>query len=75
MEARRAYAIYQGMIGFANTGNDVRLIAASDAVGSDYEKGGQPHPTLAPDGKLVMWTSNMNGSQRFDTFVARIPVQ
>ena len=36
---------------------------------------GQPHPTLAPDGKFVMWTSNMNGSGRYDTFLARVPVR
>ena len=68
-------AIYRGMIGFASTANDVRLLAAHDAVGTDYETGGQPHPTLAPDGKLVMWTSNMNGSSRFDTFIARVPAR
>jgi hypothetical protein len=69
------YAIYQGMIGFASTGNDVRLIAAHDAIGTDYEKGGQPHSTISSDGRLVMWTSNMNGSARFDTFIARIPIR
>jgi hypothetical protein len=30
---------------------------------------------MAPDGKLVMWTSNMNGSARFDVFMARVPVR
>jgi hypothetical protein len=70
-----AYAIYEGVIGFANMDNDVRLIAASDAIGTSYGTGGQPHPTLAPDGKFVMWTSNMNGSSRYDTFIARIPVK
>jgi hypothetical protein len=67
-------AIHLGMIGFASMGGDVRLLAAHDAKGTSYA-GGQPHPTLAPDGKLVMWTSNMNGSDRFDTFVAKVPVR
>ena len=51
------------------------LLAAHDAQGTGYDTGGQPHPTLAPDGKLVMWTSNMGGSGRFDTFMARVPVR
>jgi hypothetical protein len=69
-----AYAIYQGMIGFVSLAGDVRLLAAHDAIGGDYGTGGQPHPTLAPDGKFVMWNSNMNGSGRYDTFLARVPV-
>ena len=70
-----AYAIYQGMIGMVSLAGDVRLLAAHDAIGGDYGTGGQPHPTLAPDGKFVMWTSNMNGSGRYDTFIARVPVR
>ena len=68
-------AIYRGMIGFVSLKGDVRLVAAHDATGTSYNTGGQPHPTLAPDGKLVMWTSNMNGSRRYDTFIARVPVK
>jgi uncharacterized protein YjdB len=70
-----AYAIYQGMIGFVDLAGDVRLLVAHDAIGGDYGTGGQPHPTLAPDGKFVMWTSNMNGSGRYDTFIARVPTR
>ena len=71
-----AYPIYLGMIGFASMdNNDVRLLAASDAVGTSYDTGGQPHPTLSPDGKLVMWTSNMNNSGRYDTFITRVPTR
>ena len=68
-------AIYRGMIGFVSTSGDVRLLAAHDGTGTGYSTGGQPHPTLAPDGKFVMWTSNMNGSSRYDTFIARVPVK
>jgi hypothetical protein len=73
--ANGSNAIYRGMIGFVNLAGDVRLLAAHDATGTAYGTGGQPHPTLAPDGKLVMWTSNMNGSPRYDTFIARVPVK
>jgi len=69
------FPIYQGMIGFVSIGGDVRILAAHDATGVAYLTGGQPHPTLSPDGKLVMWTSNMNGSARFDVFVARVPTR
>jgi hypothetical protein len=64
-----------GMIGMVSTAGDFRLLAAHDGIGGGYQSGGQPHPTLAPDGKLVMWTSNMNGSGRFDVFLARVPTR
>ena len=67
--------IYRGMIGFVSLDGDVRILAAHGASGIGYGTGGQPHPTLAPDGKLVMWTSDMDGSPRYDTFVARVPVR
>ena len=73
--ANGSNAIYRGMIGFVSMAGDVRLLAATDATGTGYGTGGQPHPTLAPDGKFVMWTSNMNGSARYDTFIARVPVK
>jgi uncharacterized protein YjdB len=70
------YPIRQGMIGFVSaTTGDKRVLVAHDAVGSGYDTGGQPHPTISPDGKLVMWTSNMNNSGRYDIFVARVPTR
>jgi hypothetical protein len=72
-QGTRNYPIRKGMIGFMS-GNDTRLLAAHDAQGNSYT-GGQPHPTLAPDGKLVMWTTNMNNSGRYDAFMARVPVR
>jgi hypothetical protein len=70
------HPIRQGMIGLVSaTTGDKRLIAAHDAVGEGYDTGGQPHPTISPDGRLIMWTSNMNGSPRFDVFVARVRPQ
>jgi hypothetical protein len=74
-ESSGSNAIYRGMIGLVSVAGDVRLLAAHDATGTSYGTGGQPHPTLAPDGKFVMWTSNMNGSNRYDTFIARVPVK
>jgi hypothetical protein len=69
------YPIYRGMIGFVSIGGDVRILTAHDGTGTSYDQGGQVHPTLSPDGKLLMWTSNMNGSGRFDIFVARVPTR
>ena len=71
------YPIRRGMIGFVRPGGNgnPRLIVAHDATGTGYDTGGQVHPTLSPDGKLLMWTSNMNGSARYDVFVARIPTR
>ena len=69
------YKIYRGQIGLASakTG-DVRLLAASDATGGNYA-GGQPHPTFSPDGKLMFFCSNMNGSSRFDVFLVKLPTR
>jgi WD40-like Beta Propeller Repeat len=70
------YPIRRGMIGVASVATgDVRLLVAHDGVGTGYNTGGQVHPTLSPDGKFLMWVSNMNGSSRFDTFLARIPTR
>jgi hypothetical protein len=53
---------------------EVRLLAHHDSSpGNDYYA--QPHATLSPDGQLVMWTSNMNGSGRLDVFVAVVPAR
>ena len=69
------YAIRQGMIGLVSIAGDVRILVAHDGTGTGYDTGGQVHPTFAPDGKLVMWTSNMSGSGRYDVFVARVPTR
>jgi hypothetical protein len=51
---------------------EVRLLAHHDSSpGNDYYA--QPHATLSPDGRLVMWTSNMNRSRRKDVFLAVVP--
>jgi hypothetical protein len=70
------YPIRQGMIGFVSaTNRDKRILAAHDSQGTGYDTGGQPHPTMSPDGKIVMWTSNMGGSNNFQVFVAFVPTR
>jgi hypothetical protein len=72
-EAQNA-AVRSGMISIVRPSPfSARLIAAHDSQVSDYDS--QPQPTLAPDGKLVMWTSNQGGKSRTDVFVAKMPVR
>jgi hypothetical protein len=67
-------AIRVGMIGIVRMSPfSARLIAAHDSQPSSYES--QPQSTISPDGKLVMWTSNMGGRARTDVFLARMPVR
>jgi Tol biopolymer transport system component len=62
------------MIGFVSHDlNQVRLLCCGDNSGVGYDTGGQMHPTLSPDGKLLMWTSNMAGSGGFQIFVVKVP--
>jgi hypothetical protein len=69
-----AAAIRTGMIGIVRmTPFSARLVAAHDSQPSSYES--QPQTTISPDGKLVMWTSNMGGRSRTDVFLARMPVK
>ncbi|MGH7519912.1 MAG: invasin domain 3-containing protein, partial [Gemmatimonadales bacterium] len=64
--------VREGMIAMVRPNPfSAHLIAAHDSWLPNYA--GQPQPTISPDGKLVMWTSNMNGSGRMDTFLARTP--
>ena len=69
-----AAAIRSGMIGLVKTdGSPARLLAVHNSTGGgNYQA--QPHVTLAPDGKLVMWTSDSHGS-RTDVYVIRVPVR
>lgn len=70
-----AYPINHHMIGMVsmNTG-DVRLICCGDNSGVGYDTGGQMHPHISPDGKLLMWTSNMNNSGGHQIFLGKLPV-
>jgi hypothetical protein len=67
-------AIQSGLIGIVRPSPfSARLVAVHDSRGITYE--GQPQSTFAPDGKLVMWTSDMGGQPRTDVFVAKLPVR
>jgi hypothetical protein len=67
-------AIRTGMIGLVNiNGTSARLLAVHNSTGGNVYNA-QPHTTLAPDGKFVMWTSDNHGS-RTDVYVVRVPVK
>jgi membrane peptidoglycan carboxypeptidase len=70
-----AAAIRSGMIGLVNTDGVTppRLLAVHNSTGgSNYQT--QPHVTIAPDGKFVMWTSDSK-STRTDVYLVRAPVR
>lgn len=56
-----------------NDGSSIRVIGHHDSSGVDYDHFSKAR--LSPDGKLVVWTSDMNNSSgRWDVFVAKMPV-
>jgi hypothetical protein len=57
-----------------DSGNvDPRLLCHTDAIGDDFYTG-QPHAQSSPDGKVVVFTSNMNTDPgRGDVFLALVP--
>lgn len=67
--------IRRGMCAFVRLDGEVRLIAAQgSAVSGPGDYDWYPQTNTAIDGRLVMWTSNMNGQGGgFQVFVARIP--
>lgn len=61
-------------VGFVNTdpGQPPRLLAHHYSSVTDYYT--QPHATVSPDGKLVLWGSTMGVTGgRIDAFLARVP--
>jgi len=67
-------AIRTGMIGLVNiNGTSARLLAVHNSTGGNVYDA-QPHTTIAPDGKFVMWTSDNHGT-RTDVYVVRVPVK
>lgn len=68
------YPIREHMIGMVSMDTeDVRLIVCGDNSGAGYDTGGQMHPHMSPDGKLMAWTTNHAGSGRWDVHVAFLP--
>lgn len=70
--------IRRGMIAWSHIGTgEVRIVGSHDSLGAAYSQ--YPQTTTSPDGRLVMWTSDMNlaagtTTTRKDVFVARMPV-
>jgi hypothetical protein len=65
--------IQSGLIGIVRPSPfSARLVAVHDSYPTTYES--QPQTTLSPDGKLVVWSSNMGGQTRTDVFLAKLPV-
>jgi hypothetical protein len=56
-----------------NDGSDQRLLLHHYSVGITYWD--SPWGTPSPDGKVVIFNSNMNGSGRYDLFIAEVPLR
>jgi hypothetical protein len=54
-------------------GSDQRLLLHHYSTGTSYWD--DPWGTPSPDGKVVIFNSNMNGSGRYDLFVAEVPLR
>lgn len=68
--------IHASMIGMLNIDgvNATRIVAVHNSTGGQGSYETQPHSTLAPDGKWVMWTSDNKGG-RTDVYIVRLPVK
>jgi len=62
-----------GFIPFNATTGNVRLLAHHYSQVTDYYA--QPHATISPDGKLVLFGSDMSGSGRIDAFLVVVPAR
>ena len=54
-------------------GSDARLLCHHFTRNTDYYD--NPWAQPSPDGKMVIFNSNMNGSGRYDLFVAEVPLR
>jgi len=54
-------------------GSDARLVVHHYSASPTYYA--DPFAQPSPDGKVVIFNSNMNGSGRYDLFVAEIPLR
>lgn len=65
--------IRRGMVAWTRLSDgQVRLACSHGSAGGSYDT--YPQTNCSPDGKLVAFTSDMNGSGRFDLFIAKMPV-
>ena len=56
-----------------NDGSDARLLAHHYSINITYWD--TPFALPSPDGKVVIFNSNMNGSGRYDLFIAEVPLR
>ena len=66
-------ALWKQGIGIVRSdGSDARLLAHHYSVSPSYYA--DPFAQVSPDGRVVIFNSNMNGSGRYDLFVAEMPL-
>jgi len=69
-----ATALWKQAIGVMRAdGSDARLLVHHYSTNSTYSD--DPFVKPSPDGKVVMFDSNMAGSGRYDVFVAEMPLR
>jgi hypothetical protein len=75
VEPRIAGAIHEAVALYRLDGSETKILAHSYSVGvPDYWQ--SPRATISPDGKVVMFDSNMNNATgRGDVFVAEVPLK
>jgi len=69
-----ATALWKQAIGIVRSdGSDARLLAHHYSASPSYYADAYAQPS--PDGKVVIFNSNMNGSGRYDLFVTEMPLR
>ena len=69
-----ATALWKQAIGIVRSdGSDARLLAHHYSASPSYYADAYAQPS--PDGKVVIFNSNMNGSSRYDLFIAEVPLR
>ncbi|HVH68721.1 MAG TPA: hypothetical protein VM716_12710 [Gemmatimonadales bacterium] len=70
-------ALWKQAIGMVRSdGSDARLLVHHydfDPASLDYFA--DPFAQISPDGKVVIFNSNMNGASRYDLFIAEVPLR
>ncbi len=70
----KANALWKEAIGLVRSdGSDARLLLHHYSAHPDYYA--DPFAQPSPDGKVAIFNSNMNGSGRYDLFVAELPLR
>jgi len=67
-------ALWKQAIGVVRSdGSDARLLVHHYSVSPGYWD--DPFAQASPDGKIIIFNSNMSGSGRYDLFVAEVPLR